>query len=171
MSSNDPLYVERQSFKQWWIWFIVLSTSIILFWGIFQVIILDSTTDTNPWSNFILIIFGLIFGFGFPTFIYSLRLDTKVMTDKLCIRFIPFHRKWVEFDFKIIKMVEACTYSPIKDYGGWGIRYGGKKGKAYNVSGNQGVLVILSDGRKILIGSKKHELLCSVITDQMEVSK
>ena len=168
MSSNEPLYVERQSFNQWWIWLIVLTTSILLFWGIFQVIILDSAPGTNPWSGFILIIFGLIFGIGFPIFIYSLRLDTKVTKDKLCIRFVPFHRKWVEFDFETIQMVEARTYSPIKDYGGWGIRYAGKSGKAYNVSGNQGVLVILMDDRKILIGSNKHELLCSVIMDQMQ---
>jgi hypothetical protein len=54
------------------------------------------------------------------------------------------------------------TYRPIRDYGGWGIRYG-RGGKAYNVSGNRGVMLELSDGQKLLIGSQRPEELANAI--------
>jgi hypothetical protein len=39
------------------------------------------------------------------------------------------------------------------EYGGWGIKYG-KMGKAYNVSGNRGVQLEFTDGKRLLIGSQ-----------------
>ena len=95
---------------------------------------------------------------------YTMGLDTQVRESGVFIRFWPFHRKWVVFGFDSIQKAEASTYSPLKDYGGWGIRYG-SRGKAYNVSGNKGVLLTLADGKNVLIGSKNHEVLCSAITE------
>ena len=40
-----------------------------------------------------------------------------------------------------------------REYGGWGIRGGLRGTKAYNVSGNRGVELMLADGRTVLIGS------------------
>ena len=51
---------------------------------------------------------------------------------------------------------EVRTYSALKDYGGWGIRYG-RRGKAYNVSGNCGVQLEFSNGDRLLFGSQKPE--------------
>jgi len=70
------------------------------------------------------------------------------------------------FYFSAIDNAEPVTYSPLKDYGGWGIRYGAK-GKAYNVSGNQGVVITLETGQSILIGSQRHEELSSLINDRL----
>ena len=72
------------------------------------------------------------------------------------------------FDFDSIEKAEAHSYSPLRDYGGWGIRYGGK-GKAYNVSGNKGVLLMLKDGKNVLIGSQNHEGLCSAINERLSL--
>lgn len=52
-----------------------------------------------------------------------------------------------------IRHSEVRTYSPLKEYGGWGIRYG-SNGKAYNVSGNQGVQLEFRDGKRLLVGSQ-----------------
>ena len=62
-----------------------------------------------------------------------------------------------------LKKYEVQTYRPIRDYGGWGIRYG-RGGKAYNVSGNRGVMLELSDGQKLLIGSQKPDDLANAIS-------
>jgi len=97
---------------------------------------------------------------------YTTGLDTKVEESGVFIRFVPFHRKWVKFEFDRIQKAEPITYSPIKDYGGWGIRYR-RRGKAYNVSGNKGVLLTLQDGNNVLIGSKNHEVLCSAINERI----
>tara|TARA_B100001750_G_scaffold203907_1_gene179983 strand:+ start:4611 stop:4832 length:222 start_codon:yes stop_codon:yes gene_type:complete len=64
--------------------------------------------------------------------------------------------------FETIKKAAPVTYRPIRDYGGWGIRYG-SKGKAYNVSGNQGVLLEFTKSKPILIGSQKPQDLSTAI--------
>ena len=57
-------------------------------------------------------------------------------------------------------------YSPIGEFGGWGIKYGfGGAGKVYNVSGNQGLQLVYHDGSKLLIGSKRPEEIQKIILD------
>ena len=55
-----------------------------------------------------------------------------------------------------LKTYEVRTYSALREYGGWGIRWG-LNGKAYNVGGNRGVQLELSNGELILIGSRKPD--------------
>ncbi len=100
---------------------------------------------------------------------YTTGLDTQVTSHGLSVRFRPFHRKWRVFEFESILEAEALTYSPLKDFGGWGIRYG-KKGKAYSVSGNEGVLLKLKNGKSVLIGSKKHEELGRAIKQRILIN-
>ena len=59
------------------------------------------------------------------------------------------------------------TYSPITEYGGWGIKWG-SGGKAYNVSGNRGVQQEFTDGKRLLIGSQKPEQLDSAIAQYLK---
>jgi hypothetical protein len=68
-------------------------------------------------------------------------------------RTIPYHR--------IVK-VEAQRYRPILDYGGWGVR-GIAPVKAFNVSGNRGVLLSLSNGQYLMIGSQRSDQLAAAL--------
>ena len=67
-----------------------------------------------------------------------------------------------------IRCATAVTYSPLWDYGGWGIRCG-RKGIAYNVSGDRGVQLELERGRPILIGSQRAEELARAIEERMSL--
>ena len=62
-----------------------------------------------------------------------------------------------------IASAEAVTYSPIADYGGWGIKWG-RGGIALNARGNRGVQLTLRDGRRVLIGSQKPDALAEALT-------
>ena len=117
-------------------------------------------------SDYMPVLLTVILGGGLPLFMYTCGLDSEVRNCGVCIRFHPFHRKWVVFEFESIQKVDYLTYRPIRDYGGWGIRYG-RTGKAYNVSGNKGVLLTLRDGKSVLIGSQNHEALCSAINESL----
>ncbi|MHC4643443.1 MAG: hypothetical protein ACYS32_17515, partial [Planctomycetota bacterium] len=61
------------------------------------------------------------------------------------------------------------TYKPILEYGGWGIRcsFTGK-GKAYNVSGNKGVQLVFTNGKKLLIGSQQPDDLAAAIEEMLK---
>lgn len=169
MLPNRPFYSEKQRFRHWWLWALILPGPGFLIWAIFRQIFLSNPVGNNPINDIILIVLGLIFGVGFPLFIFTMGLDTEVRKCGVFIRFRPFHQKWVLFDFDSIQKIEAITYSPLKDYGGWGMRYG-RRGKAYNVSGNKGVLLTLENDKTVLIGSKNHEMLWSAITARIQYS-
>ena len=171
MQPNEPIYSERQRFRPQdsvflgVLWLVILTGPAFFLWAIFRQIIMDSPVGNNPTNDSVLLIMALVFGVCFPLFMYTIGLDTQVRESGVFIRFWPFHLKWVVFGFEGIQKAEASTYSPRKDYGGWGIRYG-RKGKAYNVSGNKGVLLTLKNGKNVLIGSKNHEALCLAINER-----
>lgn len=111
---------------------------------------------SRPAPDVLIVIFWAFFGLFFPLFFRSLNLTTEVHTDGLYYRFFPNHRSFRKITLPEIKQYNVRTYSAIKDYGGYGVRLG-KKGKAYNVSGNKGIQLELLDGKRILFGSKRPE--------------
>lgn len=93
----------------------------------------------------------------------TLRLVTEVRGDALYVRLYPF-------PFRRIVLAEIANatvrrYRPILEYGGWGIRWG-VRGMAYNAYGDRGVQLVLTDGRRVLIGSQRSEELAAVIQQQ-----
>lgn len=162
MKIQEPTFSEKQRFRQWWLWVLLLIGPGFFLWILVQQVGLGVPFGRNPAPDHLLIPLSLILGFGPALFMFTTGLDTEVNDQGVQIRFRPFHRRWVTFPFDTIEEATALTYNPLRDYGGWGIRYG-KKGKAYNVSGNTGVLLVFKDGSSLLIGSKRHTLLLSTI--------
>jgi hypothetical protein len=155
---------ETQRFHQWWIWLLVLIAPAVSVWAFVQQIVFGNPWGNNPASDLVLIILVIVFGIGLPVFMYSLRLITEVRDDGIYVKFSPFHFNWVIFSFDDIDAWEVQTYNPLKDFGGWGIRYGWK-GKAYNVHGNRGVLLSFKDGKSVLIGSQRADELGDAISE------
>lgn len=163
MTNNpDVLYQEVQRFRQPLIWIFLMSISLLSIYGMVQQIILGKPFGNNPAPDIVLIAIVVIVGFGFPIFFYIMNLTTEVHNDGLYIRFFPLHLSFYKIAPEDIQRFEVRTYSPIKEYGGWGIRYG-RKGKAYNVSGKHGVQLELSNGKQILIGSQKPDELAEAL--------
>jgi hypothetical protein len=50
------------------------------------------------------------------------------------------------------------------EYGGWGVRCG-RGGSVFNVSGNRGVQLEFTDGRRLLIGSQQADELAASINE------
>lgn len=87
-------------------------------------------------------------------------LITEVRTEGLYVR---FKLLWPErmIPYSQIVNVEAKRYRPILEYGGWGVR--GIPVKAFNVSGNRGVLLTLANGRTLMIGSQRPDQLAAAL--------
>jgi hypothetical protein len=85
-----------------------------------------------------------------------MKLVTEVRYDGLYVRFFPLQFHSYKISYGEIKNYEVRTYQALKEYGGYGIRYG-KKGKAYNVYGNKGIQFEFLDGKCLLIGSQRPE--------------
>ena len=151
---NSPvLFREVQRFRQWWLWLVIIIGPLTIWHSTYRRFILGEHFGIKPTPDGLMLGLWLLIGIGLPLLFYSARLITEVRTDGIYIRFFPFHSSFLRFAFDSIKLYEARTYSPIREYGGWGIRYGWN-GKAYNVSGNQGVQLELNNGKRILIGTQ-----------------
>lgn len=115
-------------------------------------------------SNFGLIIFSL-FVFGFILLFVLVRLKTEIDKYSIKMRFLPFMKRQVPW--KEVKSAKVISYGFV---GGWGIRLGTKYGTVYNVKGNEGLAIELSNGKKFLIGTQKtaelETLLKRINTEQ-----
>ena len=158
---------EEQQFRQPWVWLLLLATTVgvigMFAHGIYTQLYLGQVWGDRPMSNTALVIsaaFSFLICAGFTLLFYKLKLITGVSPDGIHIRFFPLTRRIISFDS--ITSCKARTYRPIREYGGWGIRFS-RKGNAYNVSGNRGVQLEFKQGKPLLIGSQKAEELAHAI--------
>lgn len=153
---------EEQRFRQLWLWILLLGGALLQWIIAWQQLVLGRLFGDNPASGTLVIILLIVFSIAIPALLYKMRLIVEVRQDGVYVRFWPFHLKEQRFAFENIERSYARTYRPLRDYGGWGIRYSGK-GKAYNVSGDRGVQLELENGRRVLIGSQRSEALAAAI--------
>ena len=135
---QEPAYREMQRFRQRWLW--------ILLGGIALLMLV-----LGPISWLGLVIIGVV-----AAFLYSLRLETEVRADGIYLKMWPIHRSYRRIAWSDIEQYESRTYSPLRDFGGWGIRWAPGK-IAYNVRGNQGIWFERTNRRSVLVGSRHVE--------------
>jgi hypothetical protein len=123
-------------------------------------VVADAAAGGAPWGSAI----GLLLGIALAWLLVAGRLVTEVHPDGVYLRFFPLTR-WHRFPWHRIERVRAVRYRPIRDYGGWGVRWAGGGGRAYNVSGDRGVRLDLADGGHVLVGSQRADALAGAIAD------
>jgi hypothetical protein len=163
--NSEVLFVERQQFRQRWLWLLLGGSALlqigIFGWAIIQQIVLGRPWGNHPTSDAALIgitAMVLPIAFGLRVLFYYCGLTTTVRRDGVYLRFSPFHRREMPVNLRDAVRFEARTYSPLREYGGWGIRMGYKR-RAYNVAGNRGVQIEYKDGSRLMIGSQRPEEL------------
>lgn len=142
-----------------------LAPAIIYAYAMFVQLILGWPVGDRPMSDGLLMIVGplvMVVCVGIPLLLCTARMIIDVRNDGLYIRFVPFHRRPKLIALDKVTHVIAVTYRPIRQYGGWGIRYT-IKGKAYNARGNRGVRLDYANGRHLLLGSQRPEELAAAI--------
>ena len=153
------LFEEKQRFPRWLtilsLILPVLSAVVVYF------VIKDKMNNPQMWPGIIIGFIALLLG---PALLASFKLITQVRPDGLYISLFPFHISFKRFTFDQIKAYYPRKYSPLAEYGGWGIRFG-RSGKAYNVRGNLGLQLEFTNGKKLLIGSKDPDLLSQAIDE------
>lgn len=162
MEDEGTVFKEAQRFRQPWLFALMIGLIAIMTWGFVQQILLGVPWGDNPAPDWMMVMLFIIFGILFPAFIFSLGLFTEVTSSELRIRFRPLQVKGERIPLKDIAEHASVDYRPLREFGGWGIRYG-PTGKAYNVSGTRGVRLRTVEGREILIGSWRADELDAAI--------
>ncbi len=167
MEQDTIIFREQQRFTQVWLWVVVLGVAAVFWAGLVYQLILKQPFGHNPAADVQLIIMFVVMGIGLPAFFYTMRLQTEVATGELRVRFYPFHLRAVRIPLHLVRDYERTTYNPISEYGGWGIRWG-VAGKAYNMSGCEGVKLYFYNHKPLLVGSQKAADLYEAIRQAKE---
>jgi hypothetical protein len=145
---SAPAFREIQRFRQPWLWALLGGIALLMIVG-----------GPVTWGG--LVILAAVGGL-----VYSLRLQTEVRADGIYIQMWPLHRSFRRIPWSAIERYESIRYRPLRDFGGWGIRWAPGK-IAYNVSGNRGVWFELTEGRSVLVGSQRPEELVNAIDESV----
>jgi hypothetical protein len=140
---------EEQRFRQWWIWALLLVAAAPLL----VVVAIRGPVLSVLLGPLLLLAVGVLLAFA--------RLVVDVDREAITV---AFHFLWPKRRIPLseVRSAKATTYRPIFDYGGYGVRLG-LRGWAFNVSGNEGVLVETKNGSRLMIGSHRPKELEAAI--------
>lgn len=157
---------EVQRFRQPWLWLLLLAIAGIHWYIVVRQVVMGEPVGDNPASNGVVVLLWLLFGIGFQAGFWWLALVTEVRVEGLRVGFPPLSRRLIPW--REIRDARAVTYHPVREFGGWGYRWGYRGRRAYNVSGNRGVELTLANGKQIVIGSRRPDELAAAINRARE---
>jgi hypothetical protein len=148
------LFDETQRPGQWWLWALVTAACgvpvVIMLWPV------SRQPQVWPQLTFVLLPASL------PLVLLALvRLRVTVTSTEVVISLVPFRRR---YPIDEVATWEPTDYRPIREFGGWGIRWSLRDSTtAYTMQGNRGVRIVTTKGKKLLIGSQRPEDLAAAI--------
>jgi hypothetical protein len=159
------LFKEEQSFHQWWLWLIIILSTLIstvpFMIGIYTQEVLEKSWGNHPGSTGLLVfvlVLDLVIMLGIIWLFLKMSLQVEIREGGLHYKFPPLLVKWKAIVKEEIESFTVRTYRPVSEFGGWGIK-GSRRKKAYNVSGNIGLELVLKNGRKVLFGTQKSQAI------------
>jgi hypothetical protein len=169
------LFKEEQRFTQWWIWLLLIFSFAVsvgpIWYGFFKQISTGVPWGDNPTSDTGLAIIGVLTTLLMVgiLFVFKItRLKVEIRDNGIYFRFPPLVRKWRIVSKDEIERYTVGKYSPVGEYGGWGVRRSyGKYGRAYNVSGNLGLRLYLKNGKVLLLGTQRTQAISSAMQKMM----
>ena len=155
---------------QYYHW-IVNSMMLVLFlantgiygYGFIKQIIFGKSWGFVPLSNLMLVLLTLLFVALFPLLFLLFFKQTIILDDDyfhIIIGFIQTIHKKIR-----LREIISCapvTFSPIRDFGGWGIRRGGGNTFCYTTQGKIGVKV-MTKRKQYVISTKNPEKVCEIV--------
>ncbi len=141
---------EEQRFRQPWLMLLMAASTLVAAWAV-------QTTQAGAVAT----LAALALPVTISVWLLSMTLITEVRPEGLYVRFKMLWPERIIPYYQIVR-VEAKRYRPIREYGGWGVR-GIAPVKAFNVSGNRGVLLSLTDGQYLMIGSQRPDQLAAAL--------
>ena len=167
---SQPVFLEIQRLRSPLVW-VLLSIAVIAIWvTLISQLLPNNFLGDDVMPTPLLIVFWLLFGIGLPAIFLFGNLRTAVRGDGIYVRFWPFHFSDRKMPFTEIARCEVREYKPVREYGGWGIKCG-KGGWSYTMSGNRGVQLEFTDGKRLLIGSQRADELGHAILSRLPTQR
>jgi len=136
---------------------------------LYQQIVRGVQVGNSPAPNAVMIV--IVISLGIVLWVYfSLNLEVWIDQDGIHYQFFPLIYKNKLISKEEIQRFEIRKYSPILDYGGRGIRrgFGRKWQKSFTVSGNVGLQLYLTNGKKVLFGTQRSQSIMYAMEEIMK---
>lgn len=155
---KSRIRLEERTGWAWWVNLLFLG----LFWGVPLFTILPEalgggTGDMSPAVATILLLSLASLPILIYGFLGQLRVRVTDQGVEAAWGLMEVFKK--SFPYADIVRAEAVTYSPIREFGGWGIRFGFGNKKAWTTRGNRALVLHLKDGSRFYLSSEKPERL------------
>ncbi len=113
----------------------------VIFWISLPILIitlglLTFTSTTNNAQDLYSLIPPTLIVFGVMYLLFSIKLQWELSETHFSFTYKPFVWKPKNIPMYEISHLELCKINPLRDFGGWGLRYSKKYGKAYTTEGN-----------------------------------
>lgn len=149
---SPPLFVEIQRFRQPWLWALILGVGVAVVWALLA--LPRPMEAAGRWSAVAgvgtVALLVLLFG--------VLRLEVRIDLEGVRYQMFPFHLRGRRIPWSRVERAWVRRYSPLREYGGWGMRWGAG-GRALNVAGSEGLQLVLEDGERLLLGTQQASRL------------
>ena len=114
---GEDTFYEEQKFTQKWIYIILY-----LVWVLCLVVSLLTLLEKK--AGLFLAILPFVIGIVFVLFFKSIKLQTSITDEGVFYRFFPLERRFRVIKKSDIEKLEVKSYDPLREYGGWGIKFG-----------------------------------------------
>jgi hypothetical protein len=159
--SNQPAFHEVQRIRHWWLWAILVLVAGLAWWSFVQQIVLKQPFGDRPGPDWMVWLITAICGAIVPLVFLVARLEVSVDVAGLRLRYVPFRDRRIAASQ--IFSHEVVAYRPLREWGGWGIRFAFRRGWAYTAYGNRGVQLVLANHKRLLVGSQRPEDLAAAL--------
>jgi hypothetical protein len=156
--SSRILFKETQKFRQWWLWLILIFVAADILW----VTVHELKSSQGDAFERMMPLILLLIPISVILFILSIKLETEIREDGIYVRFFPIYKQFRFYTWEAIEQAYVRTYKPLAEYGGWGLRGFGNN-RALNISGKEGLQLVMKDGRKLLVGTEKPQEIAEAL--------
>lgn len=156
---STALYEETQFFAPWVYILVILGIAVQC---VGTTIALNAASDDSQTSAGIIAVIAAIACLVLNMLVLRTRVDAHELY--VCLGWIPCF--WTRISLAEIDEARIATYRPLRDAGGWGMRFGrfeGEPCRYWNARGKEGVFIITSKQR-YMIGSQRREELYRVLS-------
>jgi hypothetical protein len=98
-------------------------------------------------------------------FIFAIKLHVTINTEGITYKYPPFHIKPKQMPWANIESAELMKINPLKEFGGWGLRYG-KLGAAYTTRGRYILHIVQKTGKPINLTIAQPEKFIAATSQQ-----
>ncbi len=164
---KSRVYHEVQYMRKTVFIFIIIGFTLLAFGGMLVVFLVEGK-DRDPNEMIISSAIIVVVMFLLYWLLFTLYLDVRIEENRLVYKMPPLINGEKSISRTEIDKFEIVNSYPIRRYGGWGIRYSLKHGKALTISGNKGLKLYLKNGKTLLLGTQDPEGIGNAMENMMD---